>query len=290
MELLQLRYFCTVAELESITGAAKKYLLPQSSLSITVKKLENELGKPLFDRVGNRIRLNGNGRTFYQYARQAIDSLDTAVAVLGDTGEPNGEVRLLVLSNRRTVARIVAEFRRKYPLVHFSISHNFSSLQTEYDLCISSAPLPAGGASSVSVFRERLMLAVPGDHRFAMRTSVAVSELRDESFILLPPGNGTSAIMTALCRKNGFTPNVVIDCDDPYCLRKYVSAGLGVAFAPERSWNGLFDSDVRLIPITDEDAVRTTVVCTEKNGNASSTVAAFRDFLIAQLKGGGIDA
>ena len=284
MELLQLRYFCTVAELESVTAAAKRYLLPQPAMSITVKKLETELGRPLFDRVGNRIRLNDDGRRFYQYARQAIDLLDTAVTTFSDTDEPNGEVRLLVQTNRFDVVRIVSEFQKLHPLVRFYVSHSYAASPEDFDLRVFVLHHPPEETDAISVFHERMVLAVPDEHPLAVRTAVRISELRDECFILLPPGSGSRAVAMELCRKSGFTPQSVVECDDPHCRRKYIAAGLGVAFAPEHPSERLLDEAIRLIPIDDEDAMRTVAVSPGEDGALSPTAAAFRDFLVTKLR------
>ena len=283
MELLQLRYFCTAAELESITAAANKYMLSQPTMSIAVKKLETELGRPLFDRVGNRIRLNGNGRAFYRRARQALDSLDAAVLELSETGEPKGEVRLLVHSSRLDVVRIVSEFRMMHPLVNFSISHSYVSSREDYDVCVFTAHHPPAEDDALSVFHERLVLVVSEEHPLAVRTSVKLSELKEENFILLPQGSGSRAISMELCRKNGFTPKSVIECDDTISRQKYVAAGLGVAFAPEHPSRSLLQERIRLIPIDDEDAVHTIAVSPGKRKDIPPTIAAFRDYLVAQL-------
>ena len=79
MELLQLRYFQTVARLESITLAAEHHLVPQSSMSQTIRRLENDLGGiKLFDRKNGRIYLNEQGRTFLNYVDATLASLGAA--------------------------------------------------------------------------------------------------------------------------------------------------------------------------------------------------------------------
>ena len=72
MELLQLRYFYESACHESITKTAERYMVPPSSVSLSIKRLEQELGCPLFDRTGNRIRLNDNGRTLQNALATAL--------------------------------------------------------------------------------------------------------------------------------------------------------------------------------------------------------------------------
>ncbi|SFC88903.1 regulatory helix-turn-helix protein, lysR family [Bacillus sp. OV322] len=64
MELLQLKYFQTVARLEHMTHAAEELKIAQPSLSKTISRLEEDLGVPLFDRIGRQIKLNQYGKTF----------------------------------------------------------------------------------------------------------------------------------------------------------------------------------------------------------------------------------
>ena len=64
MELLQLRYFYETAQTESIAKTAERHLVPASSVSASIKRLEDELGFKLFDRQSNRIVLNENGKNF----------------------------------------------------------------------------------------------------------------------------------------------------------------------------------------------------------------------------------
>ena len=76
MELLQLRYFCTVAQYESITRAAEYYHIPQPAMSQTIARLEKELGIRLFDRKNGRLFLNDKGRIFLASVEKALDELD----------------------------------------------------------------------------------------------------------------------------------------------------------------------------------------------------------------------
>lgn len=79
MELLQLRYFKDAAEIENFSKVAEKNMVPQPSISKTIKKLEDELGCNLFDRNGKKISLNDNGKYFYQHIFPALANIDEAV-------------------------------------------------------------------------------------------------------------------------------------------------------------------------------------------------------------------
>ena len=82
MELTPLKYFLALADQLSFTEASKALYITQSTLSLSIKQLENELGTSLFDRVGKRIYLTDAGRVFAEYARRAIVDVNNGVEVL----------------------------------------------------------------------------------------------------------------------------------------------------------------------------------------------------------------
>ena len=78
MEMLQLIYFCDAAQTENFSKTAKKYLVPPSNISQSIKRLENELETPLFERQANKIKLNNSGLLFYKNAKSALELLENA--------------------------------------------------------------------------------------------------------------------------------------------------------------------------------------------------------------------
>src|SRR5256886_1659607 len=95
MDLLQLHYFRTVARLEHMTRAAEELLIAQPALSQTIARLEDDLGVPLFDRLGRRIRLNLFGRAFLGRVERIFAELDQGQRELADlAGGEQGQVDL----------------------------------------------------------------------------------------------------------------------------------------------------------------------------------------------------
>ena len=78
MDLVQLKYFVAVAEAGHLTNAAKKLNVAQPALSVSLARLEKEVGVPLFDRVGRNISLNKFGEIYLEYAEQALDRIRKA--------------------------------------------------------------------------------------------------------------------------------------------------------------------------------------------------------------------
>ena len=280
MELLQLKYFCMAARLQSMTRAAERYHVPQSAISVTVARLEDELGTRLFDRIGNRVYLNEKGKAFLLQAERALSTLEDARLQAAEPTAPAGEVRLLLLSDRNWIAHRLLPFWHKYPDICFSLCHSLYKNQLfPFDLCGASAP-PEGELENQELFTERFLLAVPRTHRLAQRKSVALEELERERFLLTPPGSSIERTVSAACHSCGFSPSAALISDDPFLIRRCVSQGLGITFAPERSWQGLFDDAVVLLPLKGAPVMRTVRLYWHKMQYLTGAVRTVKDFLL----------
>ena len=114
MELLQLTYFCELARSEALAKTAEKFFISPSSLSHTIKRLENELGLSLFDRVGRNIRLNENGREFYAHIKKALDTIENGVR--STQAKNMNRLTISVGMNTPTLwDQRLAAFRAQYP-------------------------------------------------------------------------------------------------------------------------------------------------------------------------------
>lgn len=288
MELLQLRYFRTVAQMESISKAADFYHIPQPAMSQTIAKLEKELGGiKLFDRRNKRLYLNDNGRMFLEYVDQALVALDNGVrAVSASQVEISGPIRVLAMENRRFIFACVSQFAEKYPKVNFHISHDYDAGQeTPFDLCITSTPSYRQMRSGKPLIRERIVLALHEDHPLASRREVSLQELKDEKFITMSSRASIHGITFEKCSEAGFVPQVPFICDDPYFVRKYISEKMGIALSPEVSWAGRFRENTRLVPFDDPSMVTTSYLVWDDLRYLSPAVRAFRDYLLNESRG-----
>ena len=282
LDLLQLRYFQTVARYESVSSAARDHGIPQAAMSQTLRRLERDLGDVrLFDRINNRIYLNEAGRFFLEHVNVALAELDTAVQGLKESIEVvSGPLRMLILENNRFLTTCVSRFLDQYPNVNFYISHTIDSDTTvEYDLCISSHRSYQQMTACAPLISEPIILAVHESHPLANRESVRLEELRDERFISMTEHTAVYEVTREKCRLCGFEPNVVISCDDPYYVRKYISQNMGIALAPALSWKGRFRENTRLIPIETPTITTTSYLLWNEHRYQSSAARAFRSFL-----------
>jgi DNA-binding transcriptional LysR family regulator len=234
MDLLQLRYFRSVARHQHVSRAAAELRVAQPALSRAIARLEAELGVPLFDRRGRRVRLNRFGAMFLARADRALDELEQGQRELRDAaGLAQGTVAVAA-ETLRTLSGLVAGFLAGHPGVSFRLFQSpapamAAQLQAgEVDLCLASQPLPGPALTSAELLSEEVLLAVPPSHRLAGRTRATVGELAGEPFVTTRPGYWQRALTDRL-----FTDAVIVcEGDDPYAIRGLISAGVGIGLMP----------------------------------------------------------
>lgn len=287
MELLQLRYFQTVARMESVTAAANFYNIPQPAMSQAISRLEESLGGvKLFDRRNGRLFLNDRGREFLESVDRSLFILDEGVAKLevATSEQISGSIKLKIMDNQRLILTSIPRFLELYPDVNLSVSHGYYEDQDiSYDICITSSISYKHMSWHIPLVMEHLVLAVHENHPLASRSQVAANELSGQKLVSLPPQSKLYAITMNYCQAAGFVPDIPIVCDDPYYIRKYISDNLGVALAPEISWRGRFRENTVLIPLKDPPILTSYLVMDGKR-HPTRALATFRDFIAEEAR------
>lgn len=280
MELLQLRYFLESAQSENFSQTARRYRVPPSAVSMAVKRLERELGCPLFIRQGNRLMLNEQGRRLRQALAISLGTLDDAVESLRAAArEPAGEISLLIRTDRGVITRHIEEFRRQHPGVVFRIAHHFEGDEAGYDLIVDEAGDRYAGYESQPLLTETVRPAVAADSPLCGRRLTPL-ELAAQPFVTMGPGSSLRRLTVDCCRRAGFEPRVMIECDDPYYLRRYVARGFGVSLMPERSWKDELGENIAFLDVPELQVRRTA--CLYRRHPLGAAAAAFAAFLLAQ--------
>lgn len=249
MELLQLRYFCTVARMENISRAAAYHQIPQPAMSKTISKLEKELAASLFSREKNRLSLTNEGRRFYERVVLALQELDGAVEeVTSDSQSHSQELQLLVTALRGRTAEFLALFRRRCPNVTFRVSS--TPADRVYDLCISDTPPSEQYDRSLPLMTRQVAVyaAVGRNHPLAKKELLTVEDLRSVPVVSISESSLLRSV-TEICRSRGFSPNIVITCDDLQCLQRYIRSGTGICFTSPYSWPDMADPQIHFIRV-----------------------------------------
>jgi DNA-binding transcriptional LysR family regulator len=239
MDLLQLKYFLAVARLENVTRAAEELHIAQPSLSKTIARLEQDLGLPLFERSGKRIRLNLFGRTFLERVERSFSELEAGRRELADlAGLERGQVTVGA-SSSRLMPDLLNKYLTERPHLKFGLRHYAKQqemqerlLKGDIDFSIFFLPIGHPDIHSEPLIIEEIFLAVPTGHRLAGRRSIKLKEAASESFINYTTDSELWQITNGFCLQAGFTPTVVFEIESIDVTYSLVQAGLGVAFIP----------------------------------------------------------
>ncbi len=277
MELLQLKYFCRAAETENFSETAKDYNVPASNISQSIHRLERELGVTLFDRSANRIVLNERGRIFYENVKSSLQLIDEGKSRVCNLNTISGEIRLLIEANRRIVSKAIEVFQENYKEVTFFIDHTASDNINKYDLIITDKLFGDKNMVSKPIVVEDIMLALSKNNPLADKQNLCLSDLENERFITMNNKSGLYRLTNEICNNAGFVPNIVIQSDDPFYIRKYVEMGMGISLFPSVSWHGMFSDDVVCRNII--DLKRTTYVYRNSRRYMSKAIEEFLSLL-----------
>jgi len=283
MELLQLKYFVTVARLEHMTKAAQELRIAQPALSKTISRLEEDLGTPLFERQGRQIRLNAYGKAFLARARTALQLLEEGRREVADlAGLERGRIHL-ALSNMEQLREPLRLFLEKHPEINFHIVQ--SSMEdmeqtielSEVDFFLTSMPIKHPDIDHLPLLDEEVFLAVPPAHRLASRASVHLSEAAQEPFVGYKEGHPYQKMNNAFCSQAGFIPNVVCEVEDPGTIAELVRSGFGVALIGECKSG----EELKLVKLRIEqpETRRTFRIAWLRSRYLSQAALSFRDFL-----------
>jgi LysR family transcriptional regulator, transcription activator of glutamate synthase operon len=234
-------WFLTLAELQHVTAAAEQLHIAQPTLTRMLARLERRLGVQLFDRHGRRLSLSTYGRIFYEHARRAQLELDSARREIEDLSNPAaGEIRLGFLSSFGSIVvpRLIASFTQVSPRVTFTLEEGAAEsisdrvLDGSIDVGVVSPRPQRPTLAWRSLFRQRLGVAVPPDHRLTNAPAVSMTDLADEPFITMHPGFGMRQLLDELCAAAQFQPRIVLESANLTTNAGLVAAGLGISLTP----------------------------------------------------------
>lgn len=284
MELLQLQYFLAVARLEHMTEAARSLHVTQSSLSKTIGRLEEDLGVPLFDRKGRKLRLNEFGSRFLRRAEKALFELEQGKQEISDLSNPEHGTLELAVTTASTLPNILREFRKKRPDIQFHVQMLTTKEMVtllhrgEVDYCLSSPPLQGDDIECQIVFVDPILVAVSKGHRLADRKSVSLSELRDEWFVGVKRGYGTRDLVDSICNSAGFAPKYVYEGDEPARLSSLVEAEIGIAFIPSTA--RFSREHINYLQIENHELVREIALLWHRSRYISQAALEFREVVL----------
>lgn len=240
MELRHLASFAAVAEELHFGRAAKRLQMAQPPLSQQIRQLERELGVQLFERSTRSVRLTSAGEAFLEPVRTVLEDIDIATRVARSAGR--GEYGRVTLgfagaSSHATLPRLARAVRASHPgveLVMLGQTYAHRALAEvadgSLDLGFVRLPVTQPGVATRVIAEERLVCALPSDHRLARRRRIPVADLADEPFVSFPARTGSSLrdVTVRTCEAAGHNPRIVQEAPDSYTILALVAMGVGV--------------------------------------------------------------
>jgi DNA-binding transcriptional LysR family regulator len=241
LDLAQLEIFLCIAEEKSFSRAAEKMLRTQPALSIAIKRLEEELGEPLFDRSSKSGTLTEAGRILLSYAQRMINMRDEAKDAISELrGMFRG--RLTIGANESTslylLPKLLLEYRRRHPQIKIEVFRNISEkipsevLERNLDFGFLSYDPMHPSLQSLEVHRDELVLVVPPKHHLAGRKQVTVKDLGNEHFVAHNVKTPARTRIFDFFAQHRTPLNICIELATLETIKEFVKLEVGLAILP----------------------------------------------------------
>ena len=239
MELRDMKYFCTAAELGSVTKAATALGVSQPFVTKIITQMEREIGTQLFDIESRHIVLNQYGETFYKSARDILNQVDALIAKMDEMLGRSENTISFMFNTSGYLEPIVTAFRAKYP--ERSISMTFAkrdeiidALNTnKVDFALTMPPITGEESKmieSMNAFKDSGSVLLPPDSPLLEKEFLAWEDLKDLSYIISPKGCGVRDVIDAAFDRFGVPLKIAYEINDFALQISMVKSGAGAAF------------------------------------------------------------
>jgi len=241
MDLRQLEILQAIAETGSFTACGRKLHVSQSAISRQILLLEEELGEPLFLRVGRQVRMTPAAESLVQLGQRVfLDVRETVGAITDRTRELRGTLRL---SGGMTVCLyifppLLKHLRRVHPNldVRLTVATAGRSVQEirggRVDAGLLTLPVQESDLVTVPVLREELLLVTTPTHPLARRRKVTPPDLDGQPFVLFEVGSATRKVIDQFFATEKIEPTIVMDTENVEIIKAMVKTGMGVGIVP----------------------------------------------------------
>lgn len=261
MELRNLRALVEVAKAGGFSAAAKALGTTQSTVSKAILQLEHDCGVQLIERLGRGIRLTDAGEIVLRRAGNMLSERDHLISEIGELqGLQRGKLKigLPMMASSVLFARLVAAFRKRYPLIEVELSEQ-GSRRLEDDVRkgrieMGASLLPISEDFDWRIVREEpLMALLPVEHPLSGRASVTLAELSPCPTILFEEGFVLNHVILAAFRRRKLVITDVGRSANADFMIAMVAAGLGITFLPKLIVSAREHRSIRVVQVEEED-------------------------------------
>ncbi len=289
LTLRQVRIFAAAARHSSFARAAEELHLTAPAVSMQIKELEEEVGSPLFDRIGRRVELTSAGEYFLVFARRVLSTLTEAESVMSRLrGTQRGTLKIgLVSTAKYSVPRMLGLFREQHPGIQIQIEVcNREELvellrDGEIDLAVMGRP-PKHLDTRAEVFAHHPHAFIAAaKHRLAKRSAIPAALLNSEELISREQGSGTRVIMENYLAQHRISPPITMEMSSNETIKQAVIAGLGISFVSLHTVGlELEHGQLVVLDVEDTPVLRAWHVVALTHRHLSAAAEAFRYFML----------
>ena len=253
----QLRLLLAVSREGSVSRAAQRLHLTQPTLSTQLRQLAEQVGLPLFERVGRKLHLTAAGRVVLDTAarvEQELENLDETLAEL--RGDVVGRLRLAVVSTAETfIPRLLGDFRRERPAVEVSlVVLNRDAVIRRLadnldDLYIMSRPPQAPPVVATPFLSNPLVVVAAAEHPLAGRETLQIEALAAEEFVLREPGSGTRQAAEHFFAAHGLALRPRLELGSNEAVKQAVAGGLGLSLLSAHALAHAVDEGIAVLRV-----------------------------------------
>ena len=284
MDLAQLEVFLAVAREGRFSRAADKLFRTQSAVSQTIRKLEEELGEPLFDRTSREGVLTDAGQVLREYAEKLLNLRSDAQEALVELRELH-KGKLVIAANELTVLYllpILAEFRRLHPMIKILVQRALGShipddvLRHNVELGVLTYDPDEPLLHSIVVYLDELAFVVPPNHPFASAKQVSIRQLGAESFVAHIVSSPYREKVIQTFRRHRTPLHMDVELPTLQAIKRFLVTGNGVALVPEISVEGeLARGELVRVPVKELQLHRKLRLVYRKEASLSHAARAF---------------
>ncbi|MBQ9979662.1 MAG: LysR family transcriptional regulator [Oscillospiraceae bacterium] len=289
MNIAQIRYFVTAAQLQNLSKAAEALHLSQPALSKSIAKLEEELGTPLFIRQGKSVALNEPGRRFLQSAWVILRQVDNTMLDLSEmTFGTTSRISVGLYQPDEKITSCLAAFASKHPETELYINCFIDSEEildiNKYDMLL----YPDGNRyikfHSHFLHSEPYLLAIPAGHSLAAEKSISPKQLSGLPFVFVNRDQQYIEEPYFLCAGLNLRLKSMYFTNAREQHKQLVASGVALGFVPE-CCSAPYKADPRIVlrPVSDSKFSRRIMLCFKKDKHLTPAGKDFRDFVINNL-------
>jgi LysR family hydrogen peroxide-inducible transcriptional activator len=300
MTLTELKYIVAVARDKHFGRAAEACFVSQPTLSVAIKKLEDELDVKLFERGASEVSVTPLGEQIVRQAQQVLEQAQ-AIREIAKTGKDpvSGPLRLGIIYTigPDLLPDLVRQAIARVPQMPLILQENFTArllemLRTgELDCAVMAEPFPDTGLAIAPLYDEPFLAAVPAKHPLALRSSITAEELKQESMLLLGTGHCFRDHVLEVCPEYArfSSPSVEgregirksFEGSSLETIKYMVASGMGVTVVPQLSVPAELQTHIRYIPFSAPVPTRRVVLAWRRTFPRYEAIAALRNCIYA---------